>query len=348
MELLLTNEIEQPTGGSGLIIGTRVQAGKFLITHFVSLTKENDHETIIGYCEQIATRLIGGVEIVGCYNETNSLLSALKEFTPHFVAVLFEDKITAKMYAGNKVSRSEVKHVQSSKYPIVLVRSRANVNFSLGTDNLEYNKCHAELQKKIEKLSDNLRVTYDGTVGTKSDLIFPKTSKSYPNEIMTECYFSKCEPSWSNSKSLISLKSAISLFGILSPKSTYNDLTECLRDDLKRSMICRLSILEEQILDQVKDENVETLFSSAPLPKRVNYELNTVPVSLYQSSTQPASSDLADFFGISETSKLFDYVEEDILEDEYQEVNEDSGLNKPIMALLVLIISLLIAIFLQS
>ena len=32
------------TGGSGLIIGTRVQAGKFLITHFVSLTKENDHE----------------------------------------------------------------------------------------------------------------------------------------------------------------------------------------------------------------------------------------------------------------------------------------------------------------
>ena len=121
------------------------------------------------------------------------------------------------------------------------------------SDNLEYNKCHAELQKKIEKLSNNLRVTYDGTIGTKSELIFPKTTKSYPNEIMTECYFSKCEPSWSNSKSLISLKSAISLFGIISPKSTYNDLTECLRDDLKRSMICRLSILEEQILDQVKE-----------------------------------------------------------------------------------------------
>ena len=118
---------------------------------------------------------------------------------------------------------------------------------------MEYNQCHAELQKKIEKLSDNLRVTYDGSIGTKSELIFPKTTKSYPSEIMAECYFSQCETNWSDSKSLISLKSSISLFGMISPKSTYNDLTECLRDDLRRSMICRLAILEEQILDQVKE-----------------------------------------------------------------------------------------------
>ena len=132
MELLLPSEIDQPADQNGLILGTQVQSGKYLITHFVKVASD-DVETIIGYCEQIATRLIGGVDIVGCYNHSNQLLTALKKFTPQFVAVTFEDKISAKMYAGNKVSRSDVKQVQSSKYPTVLVKSSVNFNFSFVT-----------------------------------------------------------------------------------------------------------------------------------------------------------------------------------------------------------------------
>ena len=134
MELLLPSEIDQPTDQNGLILGTQVQSGKYLITHFVKVAS-SDAETIIGYCEQIATRLIGGVDIVGCYNHSNELLAALKEFSPQFVAVSFEDKISAKMYAGNKVSRSDVKQVQSSKFPTVMVKSSVNFNFSFVTGN---------------------------------------------------------------------------------------------------------------------------------------------------------------------------------------------------------------------
>ena len=73
-----------------------------------------------------------------------------------------------------------------------------------------------------------------------------------------------------------------------------------------------------------------------------------VKVTINFSSFQPASADLADFFAVTESSKLFEYVEEDIEEEESESESVPSRINFPIVAVLVLIISLLVAIFLQS
>ena len=73
-----------------------------------------------------------------------------------------------------------------------------------------------------------------------------------------------------------------------------------------------------------------------------------VKVTISFSSFQPASADLADFFAVTESSKLFEYVEEDIEEEESESEPLPSRINLPIVAVLVLIISLLVAIFLQS
>jgi len=352
MELLLSSEIDRPVD-SGLIIGTRVQSGKYLITHFVPITT-TDAETIIGYCEQIVTRLIGGVDIVGCYNHTEQLICALKEFTQQFVAVTFDEegKTVAKMYASNKVSRSEVKLVPRGKYPVTVVKSNVNLTCSIASDTLEYNHIHGELQHTVELLVERLLVTVDGGIGSKGDLIFPKTTKSYPETMSVDCYFNGAALDWSQGANLtvVNIRCSMSLFALICPKSTHGELVERLQDDMRRSMVCRLAIVEEAVVDAVRDDEktVETLYSSSQLPKRVNYVLNDVPVSLYESKQQPASADLADFFGISESNRLFDYVEEEIDEDDDVDVDAAKARTyMPIIAVLVLIISLVIAILLQ-
>ena len=73
-----------------------------------------------------------------------------------------------------------------------------------------------------------------------------------------------------------------------------------------------------------------------------------VKVTINFSSFQPASADLADFFAVTESSKLFEYVEEEIEEEETDSPPLPSRINLPIVAVLVLIISLLVAILLQS
>ena len=126
-----------------------------------------------------------------------------------------------------------------------------------------------------------MRVTYDGSIGSKSELVLPKT-KTFPPEISVECYFSAASAEWQNGSNKVSVRASISVFGVISPKSTFTDLNRVIQEDVKRSMICRLAILEEQILDQTSGENVETLFSSCQIPKRVNYALGDLPVSLYE------------------------------------------------------------------
>ena len=69
--------------------------------------------------------------------------------------------------------------------------------------------------------------------------------------------------------------------------------------------------------------------------------------------SQRASDDLADFFQIAESTTLFKYPESEIVEDDEESEEEmgdqsTSSMNLQIMAVLVLIIGIILAIFLQE
>ena len=69
--------------------------------------------------------------------------------------------------------------------------------------------------------------------------------------------------------------------------------------------------------------------------------------------SQRASDDLADFFQIAESTTLFKYPEPEIVEDDEESEEEmgdqsTSSMNLQIMAVLVLIIGIILAIFLQE
>ena len=77
----------------------------------------------------------------------------------------------------------------------------------------------------------------------------------------------------------------------------------------------------------------------------------------YFRPSQRASDDLFDFFSISESTKLFEYPEAEITENDEEELESESEIESrtgsnclrfPVITILVLIISVVVAIFLQS
>jgi len=148
----------------------------------------------------------------------------------------------------------------------------------------------------------------------------------------------------------------MSVFGVVNSKSTFSEAREILSEDIKRSMACRVEIIEDQVEDCSSEdkENIQNLFSSFELARRVNYDFGVVPISLYEGRSQRASDDLADFFQIAESTTLFKYPEPEIVEDDDEESEEEIGdkstssMNLQIMAVLVLIIGIILAILLQE
>ena len=114
------------------------------MTHFVTIPVDESHENLIGYCVQIVNRLFGGVGLVGCYstnqNENSKVVQACRSYVleyqsnQSFVSVLFADgKVTtARRHVGmNQTSKSDVKNVPNSKYPLVVLESNVTLSFTL-------------------------------------------------------------------------------------------------------------------------------------------------------------------------------------------------------------------------
>ena len=76
----------------------------------------------------------------------------------------------------------------------------------------------------------------------------------------------------------------MSVFGVINSKSTFSEAREILSEDIKRSMACRVEIIEDQVEDCSSEdkENIQNLFSSFELARRVNYDFGVVPISLYE------------------------------------------------------------------
>ena len=74
---------------------------------------------------------------------------------------------------------------------------------------------------------------------------------------------------------------ATSLFAVVCFRTTYKEIRDSFAQDLKRSLTCRLEIIEDSIEDN-KREDMQTLFSSFELCRRINYPIETIPVSLYE------------------------------------------------------------------
>ena len=76
----------------------------------------------------------------------------------------------------------------------------------------------------------------------------------------------------------------MSVFGVVNSKSTFSEAREILSEDIKRSMACRVEIIEDQVEDCSSEdkENIQNLFSSFELARRVNYDFGVVPISLYE------------------------------------------------------------------
>ena len=75
-----------------------------------------------------------------------------------------------------------------------------------------------------------------------------------------------------------------SLFCVVSTKSTHNCLHANIIEDLRRTLSARLDIIEDQVEEQKleSDKGLQTIISSFELPKRINYPLENIPVSLYE------------------------------------------------------------------
>ena len=76
----------------------------------------------------------------------------------------------------------------------------------------------------------------------------------------------------------------MSVFGVVNSKSTFSEAREILSEDIKRSMASRVEIIEDQVEDCSSEdkENIQNLFSSFELARRVNYDFGVVPISLYE------------------------------------------------------------------
>ena len=76
----------------------------------------------------------------------------------------------------------------------------------------------------------------------------------------------------------------MSVFGVINSKSTFSEAREILSEDIERSMACRVEIIEDQVEDCSSEdkENIQNLFSSFELARRVNYDFGVVPISLYE------------------------------------------------------------------
>ena len=114
------------------------------MTHFVTIPVDESHENLIGYCVQIVNRLFGGVGLVGCYstsqNENVKVVQACRSYVSEyqsnqsFVSVLFADgkATSARRHVGmNQTSKSDVKNVPNSKYPLVVLESNATLSFTI-------------------------------------------------------------------------------------------------------------------------------------------------------------------------------------------------------------------------
>ena len=107
---------------------------------------------------------------------------------------------------------------------------------------------------------------------------------------MQYCSHQGCLHNFSRfSYSLLNLKALnfvcnMSVFGVVNSKSTFSEAREILSEDIKRSMACRVEIIEDQVEDCSSEdkENIQNLFSSFELARRVNYDFGIVPISLYE------------------------------------------------------------------
>jgi len=303
MELLLPESLSPPLDGTGLIAGVKVQNGKYLVTHFVTIPVDESHENLIGYCVQIVNRLFGGVGLVGCYstnqNENAKVVHACRSYVleyqsnQSFVSVLFTDgKATgARRHVGmNQTSKSDVKNVPNSKYPLVILESNITLSFTLAIDSLDFKTCVELIQERIERQASNLMISINNSFGQPEEAIFKNSKGSkktdYPTSLSSQLYFTADalnEP-LNVSNTSLNFVCNMSVFGVINPKSTFSEAREILSEDIKRSMACRVEIIEDQVEDCSSEdkENIQNLFSSFELARRVNYDLGVVPISLYE------------------------------------------------------------------
>jgi len=134
-------------------------------------------------------------------------------------------------------------------------------------------------------------------------------------------------------------------------------MLESIRSDTEKSISKRIDIvLDELTLDLENEPNEATLISTSQLPRRVMYPLEgTGLISLYGTDQTTPADELDYIFSTPESSKLFQYPEEEIsdVEDDDDMVVEniptkEAQNNSYIYALIVMIIAVLVSIILSQ
>lgn len=157
-------------------------------------------------------------------------------------------------------------------------------------DSLDFKTCVELIQERIERHASNLMISINNSFGQSEEAIF-KNSKgskntSYPSTLSSQLYFTPdalTEP-LNIAKSALNFVCNMSVFGVVNSKSTFGEAREILSEDIKRSMACRVEIIEDQVEDCSSEdkENIQNLFSSFELARRVNFDFGVVPISLYE------------------------------------------------------------------
>lgn len=373
MELHLTGNVPVPTSGNGIVTGSLVANGKFLIEGLVATPEREDgtgswEEHIYGHTLEVYYRLMGGVLVLGMWSTGDEDPSAIKVMkrlrkeglvNTDIVSLLFGDK-TAKakrIKDSGDVQKVEVKQVPTSRWPTSVASGDFSLVAHFATENLASEEVARRLAKLVKQQTENLAISVDGTFGEGAETVFAKNCKNIPKELRLEIFVGRVEtvPA-SVANKMVSLHLNMATFCLVSAKSTFDQVLEFVKSDIRNSFAKRLDIvLDDLALELESDANLTTLISSSTLPRRILYPLEgTAPVSLYETDHTPASDDLDYIFSTPESTKLFLYPEADQVDS--NDIDEEAipiegkpiKDNNLLLALVVLIIALIVSIVLGT
>jgi len=377
MELLLTSNVATPSSGQGLIIGTQVANGKFLIEglipHPSKIEEGSEEEHFYGHSLEVHFRLIGGISLIGIWSTDDENPSSIKAFKRlkkegivknDIVSVIFSDDKSVRgkrIKDSGDVQKVEIKNTPSGKWPTAIGKGFFSLSLNIPTENLDSEATGKNLKRAVKDQSENLEICVGGKFGSSEETIFANNTKNIPKEIEIEIFnASKITGSKTVSASkVISLNLRVAVLTILLPKTTFGEVIANIRDDILKSFSKRIDILLDDLTLELEGESNSTLISTSKLAKRVTYPLSgTAPISLYASEEAPPGEELDFIFSTSESSKLFSYPEGELNEDiEDEEISEiqpvknvkkgGAGLSQAVLAVLVLIIAVLVSIILS-
>ena len=111
-----------------------------MVTHVIKTV--DSEQNLSEHCFYITNRLFGGIRLVGCYNcgsvENKNIVNSLKRYFKaaeefdNFVSIVIDsgNVVNASRYnLSNQTSKSEVKKVQASKYPLIVANTVLNIHF---------------------------------------------------------------------------------------------------------------------------------------------------------------------------------------------------------------------------